>query len=77
MRFLSEHGSTSGLRRNGGALSRRIVWNQKLYQRGVLIVSFVLEIEFNSDPLSDQDFPVGDELARTLEGRRGGFDFHN
>lgn len=40
-------------------------------------MNFVLEIEFNSDPLSDQDFPVGDELARTLEGRRGGFDFHN
>ena len=46
-------------------------------QRGVLIVNFVLEIEFNSDPLSDQHFHVGDELARTLEGRRGGFDFHN
>lgn len=31
-------------------------------------MKFVLEIDSNSDPLSDQDFPVGDELARILHG---------
>lgn len=29
-------------------------------------MKFVLEIDSNSGPLSDQDFPVGDELARIL-----------
>lgn len=29
-------------------------------------MKFVLEIDSNSGPLSDEDFPVGDELARIL-----------
>lgn len=31
-------------------------------------MKFVLEIDSNGDPFSDQDFPVRDELARILHG---------